>query len=496
MNPPRATLSLACLLVVAALLGARAADRTERWYEVKVAGRLAGWMRSVEAAVPEGWRTETETRLRLSRGGVTLDMVNTGWIVESADGKPISGGRTQVGSGQSVRVTWKYGPDGVAERTIEGARIIDRKLPAVPADALPPHAADADADRHRNLGDAVIRQLVFEPTQGSQPQTVVSTRGTEETVSVAGVPVTATRWSMKGALVPPGSAEWRTAVGDLVRSLSPTGLGDIESILSTEERAKRALDLAGAPPEVMVASFAQPDRPLADPATLRRMRVRVTAMRDAIPVPPEMGLQRVSASGKGYEITVDLDKPPQPALVAEREDPAYLAASPMINTKDPLLIKLAAAAVADAPADMGLRLERLRAATFQQLSRKNLGSALASASEAARTRSGDCTEHAVLLAALLRAQGIPSRVVAGLVWCDQFAGKKDVFGWHLWTQALVDGRWIDLDATLPPGKGLFHPGHIALAATALSDPAGDPSWATLLAALGNLQVEVLDGARE
>jgi len=102
----------------------------------------------------------------------------------------------------------------------------------------------------------------------------------------------------------------------------------------------------------------------------------------------------------------------------------------------------------------------------------------------------------VLLAALLRAQGIPSRVVAGLVWCDQFAGKKDVFGWHLWTQALIDGRWIDLDATLPPGKGLFHPGHIALAATALSDPAGDPSWATLLAALGNLQVEVLDGARE
>jgi hypothetical protein len=40
MNAPRATLSLACLLVVAALLGARAAERTERWYEVKVAGRL------------------------------------------------------------------------------------------------------------------------------------------------------------------------------------------------------------------------------------------------------------------------------------------------------------------------------------------------------------------------------------------------------------------------------------------------------------------------
>lgn len=496
MNAPRATLSLACLLVVAALLGARAADRTERWYEVKVAGRLAGWMRSVEAPVPEGWRTETETRLRLSRGGVTLDMVNTGWIVESADGKPLSGGRTQVGSGQSVRVTWKYGPDGVAERTIEGARIVDRKLPPVPADALPPHAADADADRHRNLGDAVIKQLVFEPTQGPQPQMVVSTRGIEETVSVAGAPVQATRWSMQGALVPPGSVEWRTVVGDLVRSLSPTGLGDIESILSTEERAKRALDMAGAAPEVMVASFAQPDRPLSDPGKLRRMRVRVAARQGAIPVPPSTGFQQVRADGNAWQVSVDLDRPPRAATADERVDPAYLAASPMIDSKDPLLVKLAAAAVADAPPDVGLRLERLRLATFNQLSRKNLSSALASASEAARTRSGDCTEHAVLLAALLRAQGIPSRVVAGLVWCDQFAGKKDVFGWHLWTQALVDGRWIDLDATLPPGVGAFHPGHIALAVTALSDPAGDPSWATLLSALGNLQVEVLDGARE
>ena len=39
----------------------------------------------------------------------------------------------------------------------------------------------------------------------------------------------------------------------------------------------------------------------------------------------------------------------------------------------------------------------------------------------ARTRSGDCSEHAVLLTALLRARGIPARVSHGLVYLEQRA---------------------------------------------------------------------------
>ena len=40
----------------------------------------------------------------------------------------------------------------------------------------------------------------------------------------------------------------------------------------------------------------------------------------------------------------------------------------------------------------------------------------ATAAEVARSREGDCTEHAVLLAALARARGIPARVAMGLVY--------------------------------------------------------------------------------
>jgi hypothetical protein len=54
-------------------------------------------------------------------------------------------------------------------------------------------------------------------------------------------------------------------------------------------------------------------------------------------------------------------------------------------------------------------------------------------------RMGDCNEHAVLMAALARAAGIPCRVEAGLVYL------KGRFYYHAWNLVYV-GRWITVDS--------------------------------------------------
>ena len=54
-------------------------------------------------------------------------------------------------------------------------------------------------------------------------------------------------------------------------------------------------------------------------------------------------------------------------------------------------------------------------------------------------RMGDCNEHAVLLAALARAVGIPCRIEAGLVYL------KGRFYYHAWNLVYL-GRWITADA--------------------------------------------------
>jgi len=86
-----------------------------------------------------------------------------------------------------------------------------------------------------------------------------------------------------------------------------------------------------------------------------------------------------------------------------------------------------------------------------------LSVAYASAAEVARSREGDCTEHAVLLAAMCRSVGLPARVVCGIVYVPSLGEKKDVFLPHAWVEAYVGKEWVCIDAAL---RG-FDVGHIA-----------------------------------
>lgn len=67
------------------------------------------------------------------------------------------------------------------------------------------------------------------------------------------------------------------------------------------------------------------------------------------------------------------------------------------------------------------------------------------ASVVAQKREGDCTEHAVLTAALLRASGIPSHIVSGAV-VVQLEDKLLAFG-HAWAESHDGKSWHLADAT-------------------------------------------------
>jgi transglutaminase-like putative cysteine protease len=139
--------------------------------------------------------------------------------------------------------------------------------------------------------------------------------------------------------------------------------------------------------------------------------------------------------------------------------------------------------------------EALRRHVHRSLRTKDLNSILATAGEVATTRSGDCTEHAVVLAALLRAREIPSRVVTGLVYVEHFAGEDDVWSYHMWTQGWLEGpaggRWVDLDATLDARP--MDAAHVALGVSALEDErAVLLELGRITPLLGRLSIEWLD----
>jgi hypothetical protein len=78
------------------------------------------------------------------------------------------------------------------------------------------------------------------------------------------------------------------------------------------------------------------------------------------------------------------------------------------------------------------------------ITKKNLGRILDIASTVATRREGDCTEHAVLLAAAARLFGMPSRVVLGLALV-RFGDRLMALG-HAWAEIHDGGRWQIADA--------------------------------------------------
>ncbi len=165
----------------------------------------------------------------------------------------------------------------------------------------------------------------------------------------------------------------------------------------------------------------------------------------------------------------------------------YLAASPSLNTRDDAIRKMADEAAGDETRPYALA-DRLRVYVSKIIKEKNLNIGFATASEVCRNREGDCTEHAVLLAALGRARKLPSRVVIGLAYVPAFVGKKNVFGFHMWTQFHIGGQWVDFDAALQETD--CSPARIALKTSSLKDASiGDIAFA-IMGIIRGLEIEI------
>jgi hypothetical protein len=170
---------------------------------------------------------------------------------------------------------------------------------------------------------------------------------------------------------------------------------------------------------------------------------------------PDTDEQQVQALGRGYW-RVDIGRAHPRA--GQEPRPSDTEATDWLQADAPLIRSLARRAAGDAHS-RGQQLHNMNRFVHDFIARHNLDVGYGSALETARTREGDCTEHAVLLAAMARAQEIPARVVSGLVYADRYGGRRHVFVPHAWVQAWVDGRWRSFDPTL----GRFDSTHVALA---------------------------------
>jgi transglutaminase-like putative cysteine protease len=113
-------------------------------------------------------------------------------------------------------------------------------------------------------------------------------------------------------------------------------------------------------------------------------------------------------------------------------------------------------ALAEARAQLGAKpsIDDLIRFVDKYITNKNWGRGYDIASIVAKRREGDCTEHAVLLAALARAFRFPARVVGGIVLLEA-EGKILAFG-HAWVEVHRAGRWQPADAAFTTRSELIY----------------------------------------
>jgi hypothetical protein len=192
----------------------------------------------------------------------------------------------------------------------------------------------------------------------------------------------------------------------------------------------------------------------------------------------KIGKQTVLEVGK----STDFHEPPP--------TPQDRQPSPLIQSDDVRVISLAekAAGTATAPETVVAALERYVHANMKHV---NFTQAFASAAEVAEHLEGDCSEHAVLLCAMLRARGLPARVAAGLIYQPH----SRTFAYHMWTEAWIAegerGRWKPLDATTP--NGVHRALYLKIAATNLKSGLADPAFLQVAKVLGSdLTIEAVE----
>lgn len=110
---------------------------------------------------------------------------------------------------------------------------------------------------------------------------------------------------------------------------------------------------------------------------------------------------------------------------------------------------------------------------------KNIVPSLPTALDVLNTLEGDCNEHTMLYTALARATVIPTRMVIGLVWSEEFGA----FYYHAWPEVYA-GRWVWIDPTL--GQPIADATHIKLLSGDLM------SWWRIAPFMGTIQVRVIE----
>jgi hypothetical protein len=273
---------------------------------------------------------------------------------------------------------------------------------------------------------------VFDPaTMAQRPVKVVVL--SEETIPIMGHPKKAKKVSVHFMGVP--QFAWIGEDGTVLKEEGSLGIG-LEQVTKDEALNEMTLSRGADLAEVVSLSA---NKILPDASRLQELKIKIDgiengesflngdrqSLKDKILTIRKESVSNLPSSIKGGMVFEDGKTYLESTLFIQSDHPEIQAkAREMVSTDDPAFVKA----------------KRLVTWVNKNIQKRPVLS-VPNALETLHHRVGDCNEHAVLLAALARAAGIPAQVEAGLVY------QKGRFYYHAWN-VLYLGAWITADAVM------------------------------------------------
>jgi hypothetical protein len=476
------------------------AEAREDYLAIFMEGKKVGYAVNTREVLDGKVKTTTQMSITISRGEITLTVKASDSCIETAKGEPLSFDSQQEMSFVKMNVSGTIEPNGT---------MIVKKGNSIERQKWPEGALLAEGllllEREKGLKKGTsYKTTIFNPSSADVIDANIIV-GDRQPVDLLGriVSLTEVKTTMSmpaiGEMV---SVSYVDDNFDTQKSIMPVMGMNIEMVACPKE-------FALSPPEVldlidkMIIPSPQPinnisnvesvtyylsPKPQTNPKT--ELTVKETIKLETI---PSTDNQTVKNAGSGkVVITVKPVQMPKgvklPYSGSDKKALEALKPTRYVQSDNEKIISLSKKAVGNST-DATEAARKIEEFVSKYVENKSLSVGYASAVEVADSKQGDCTEFAVLTAALCRAAGIPAQVVVGIAYVDEWGGFRNSFGGHAWTQVYIDGKWVGLDSAFKStGRGGFDAGHIALA---VGD--GDPEdFFRLVSTFGLFKIDKLE----
>lgn len=280
-------------------------------------------------------------------------------------------------------------------------------------------------------GGRPMQVALFDPATLSMENLIIRAEG-EERLRIGDQEVQALRLeqSYRGITV----RSWIGPEGEILKEESPLGF----TLLKEDKEAAILKGRGSGKAEDLIAATAVPSAvKIPNPGALRILRLDLGDLpRDGLDL--EGGRQTLR--GNVLEIVRE-DLPLQAPRLPLRGPTfdSYLRPTPFIQSDHPELKEISSS-ILKGERDSLVAAKELAAWVFEHVQKRPILS-IPSSLEVLHSRVGDCNEHTILFAGLARAVGLPTKVVAGLVYV------RRNFYYHAWPEIYL-GQWVAIDPTL------------------------------------------------